>query len=169
MLNRELPQRNIELAVTPLAALGMHKDMEVHPLFDERFVVMAGARNKWVGRRKVPLRHLINEPWVLPPPDTLPGMTIAEVFRAEGLPPPEAQIVSFSVPVHEHLLATGRFITMLPMSMLRFGNHLRLRPIGVAMFEKTYSTGIITLKNRTLGPVAQLFIECALKTAAPLR
>ena len=76
------------------------------------------------------------------------------MFRAEGWEPPQAHIVSFSIPLHLHLLATGRFVTMLPMSMLRFGKHLPLKLLPVATLEKNYSTGIITLKNRTLGPLA---------------
>jgi DNA-binding transcriptional LysR family regulator len=169
LLNRELPQRTIEIAVTPISGLGLEKNIEVKPLFDDRFVVMAGAESKWAGRRKVALADLINEPWVFPPPDSLPGLTIAEVFRAESLEPPQANIVSFSIPLHQHLLATGRFITLLPMSMLRFGKHLPLKRLPVETLEKTYSTGIIMLKNRTLGPLAKLFIDCALDIAKPLR
>jgi len=169
LLNRELPQRTIEVAVTPISALGLEKNIEVKTLFDDRFVVMAGTESKWVGRRKLALADLINEPWVLPPPNTLPGLTIAEAFRAQGLEPPQAHIVSFSIPLHLHLLATGRFVTMLPMSMLRFGKHLPLKLLPVATLKKNYSTGIITLKKRTLGPLAQLFIDCALDMAKPMR
>jgi DNA-binding transcriptional LysR family regulator len=168
LLSRELPQRTIELAVTPISGLRLEEDMEVKPLFDDRFVVMAGAQKK-VGRRKLTLADLINERWVLPPSDSLPGSIIAEVFRAEGLEPPQPHVVSFSIPLHQHLLATGRFVTMLPLSMLRFGKHLSLKLLPVAALEKTYSIGIIVLKNRTLAPFAQLFIDCALETAKPLR
>jgi DNA-binding transcriptional LysR family regulator len=165
LLTRELPQRNIELAVTSISALGSGSDVEVKPLFDDRFVVIVGAQHKWVGRRKLTLAHLINEPWVLPPADSLPGLTIAEAFRAEGLEPPQAQLVSYSIPMHQHMLATGRFVTMLPMSMLHFGKHLPLKLLPVATPQKNYSTGIISLTNRTLGPLAQVFIDCAHEVA----
>jgi DNA-binding transcriptional LysR family regulator len=168
LLSRELPQRMIELAVAPISGLRLGEDMDVKPLFDDRFVVMAGAQRK-VGRRKLSLGDLIDERWILPPPDSLPGSMIAEVFRVEGLEPPQAHVVSFSIPLHQHLLATGRFLTMLPMSMLHFARHLPLKPLPVATLEKTYSIGIIMLKNRTLGPFAQIFIDCALEMAKPLR
>jgi hypothetical protein len=48
-------------------------------------------------------------------------MSIAQTFRAAGLKEPSAQMVSFSLPLNHHLLATGQFITMLPASMLQFG------------------------------------------------
>jgi len=165
LLDRELPQRAIELAVTTISALDPQKDIDVLPLFDDRFVVMAGAQSKWAKRRKVRLRDILGEPWVLPPADSLPGMRIADIFRTEGLEPPQARIVTYSIPLHQHLLATEAFVTMLPASMLRFGKHPLLKQLPVATPERTFSTGVIRLKNRTLGPLAQLFIDCAAKIA----
>jgi DNA-binding transcriptional LysR family regulator len=104
---------------------------------------------------------------VLPPPDSIPGMEIAEVFRASGIEPPFAQVVTFSVPLHYHLLATG-FVTMLPLSMLRIGKGLPLRPLPIKLNAPVRPAGIVTLKNRTLGPVAKLFINCAREVAGPL-
>jgi DNA-binding transcriptional LysR family regulator len=169
LLSRELPQRTIELAVTTISALDPQKDIEIVPLFDDRFVVMAGAHSRWARRRRLRLRQLLNEPWVLPPEDSLPGMRIAEIFRAEGLEPPQPRMVSFSIPLHQHLLATEAFVTMLPASMLRFGKHLPLKQLAVATPAKTFSTGVIRLKNRTLSPVAQLFVECALQIGKAAR
>ncbi len=109
---------------------------------------------------------LITEPWVLPPADSTPGLHIRQAFRASGLEPPRVHMVSFSLPLHYHLLATGRFVTMLPMSMLRFGKHLPLKMLSVETpRDLPYPIGIITLKNRTLGPLAQLFIDRAREIA----
>jgi DNA-binding transcriptional LysR family regulator len=168
MLERDLRGRAVELAVTTTTGLDADGDTNVETLFDDRFVVMAGAQSKWIRRRKLRLADLINEFWVLPASDSLPGLNIAEVFRASGLQPPQAHVVSFSIPLHHHLLATGRYVTMLPQSMLRFGKHLPLRSLPVATAPQTYPTGIVTLKGRTLGPLAKLFVEEAHKLASPL-
>ena len=77
-------------------------------------------------------------------------------------------MTSFSLTVHHHLLATGRFITMLPLSMLRFDKHLPLKMLPVEAPGILFPIGIITLKNRTLSPIAQLFINCAREIARPL-
>jgi len=90
---------------------------------------------------------------------------IGDVFPAAGLGPPRAHVVSFSIPLHQHLLATGGFVTMLPMSMLHFGTHLSMKLLPVATIDKSYPIGIIALKNRTLAPFAQVFIGHALKIA----
>ena len=167
LLNRELPQRTIDLAVAPVSGLTLGADMEVKPLFDDRFVVVTGAQKK-TGRRKFALRELVGERWVLPPSDSVPGSMIADIFRAEGLEPPQAHVVSFSIPLHQHLLARG-FVTMLPMSMMYFGKHLSLKLLPVAIKETGYSIGIVALKNRTLAPFAQVFIDTARETAKPLQ
>jgi DNA-binding transcriptional LysR family regulator len=168
LLNRELHQRTIELAVATTTGLTLEWDADVEVLFDDQFVVMAGSQTKWTRRRKVTLADLLNEPWLLPPPDSLPGRYIAQAFHASRLAPPHAHVVSFSIPLHYHLLSTGRFITMLPRSMLRFGKHVSLKLLPVESPAGSYPVGIITLKNRTLSPLAQLFITCAREVAKPL-
>jgi DNA-binding transcriptional LysR family regulator len=169
LVNRELRQRTIDLAIGPIFRLNLDRDISAEILFDDQFVVMAGAESKWVRRRKFKLADLIDEPWVLPPSDSVPGVSISHAFRAAGLEPPRAQMTSFSLPLHYHLLATGRFLTMLPLSMLRFGKHLPLKLLPADVPSIPYPTAIITLKNRTLSPLAQLFIAGARETAKPLK
>jgi DNA-binding transcriptional LysR family regulator len=168
LVHRELRPRNVELLVTPTTTLDLERDLDVELLFEDRFVVMAGAESRLVRRRKLKLGDLIKERWILPPADSLPGTSIAQAFRAIGLEVPRAQMVSFSLPLHHHLLATGRFVTMLPASMLRFGKHLPLKLLSVEMLASPYPIGIVTLKNRTLSPLAQLFIDCAREVARPM-
>ena len=167
LVDRELRQRTIDFAIGPIFRLKLDEDVDAEILFDDQFVVMAGAESKWIRRRKLRLADLIDESWVLPPADGVPGVSIAQTFRTIGLEPPRAQMISFSLPLHYHLLSTGRFLTMLPRSMLRFGKHLPLKLLSVDMPKIPYPTAIITLKNRTLSPLAQLFIACARETAKP--
>jgi DNA-binding transcriptional LysR family regulator len=162
----QLRERNIEFAIMPIPDLP--QDMNVETLFDDRHVVLAAANSKWVRRRNLALADLIDEPWVLPPPDSPVGTYIAGAFRAAGLPPPRARVPTFSVPLHQSLLATGRFLTALPISMLHHHAHFPLRVLPVKFPAAHRPTGIVTLKNRTLSPLAELFIDCARKVARPL-
>ena len=168
LVKRELRQRNVELVVTSTYGLAPEDDTEVEVLFNDRHVVVASAQYRWARRRPIKLTDLINEPWVLPPPDSIPGAEVAEVFRANGIEPPLAHVVSFSVPLHYHLLATRRFVTMLPLSMLCLGKGLPLKLLPIKLSVRLRPTGIVTLKNRTLGPVAKRFIGCAREVALSL-
>jgi DNA-binding transcriptional LysR family regulator len=67
------------------------------------------------------------------------------------------------------LLATGRFLGILPAVMLHFSaKRLGLKILPVDLPFKPLPIGIVTLKNRTLSPAAQLFIECAREVARSL-
>jgi DNA-binding transcriptional LysR family regulator len=165
---RELQQRNIELAVTPTEGLIPALDIDAEILFDDRQVVVTGASNKWARRRTIDLSALLREPWVLPPPESIIGSYIAKAFRAAGIEAPRPQIESFSIPLCHRLVATGRFITMLPISMVTRGQHLPLKLLRLNSPAVPRQTGIITLKNRTRSPLAELFIDCARKLAKPL-
>jgi DNA-binding transcriptional LysR family regulator len=67
------------------------------------------------------------------------------------------------------LLATGRFLTIFPISQLRFSlRRPELKTLPVKLPLARVPIGIVTLKNRTLSPVARLFIEHAREVARPL-
>ena len=53
--------------------------------------------------------------------------------------------------------------------MLRFGaNYLPLKVLPIELPIRPQPVGIVTLRNRTLNPVAQLFFDCAREVARPL-
>jgi DNA-binding transcriptional LysR family regulator len=165
LTERELQQRNIELAVTPSEGLGRAGDIDVESLFDDRQVIAAGPDNKWTRRRSIAFAELAKERWILPPPDTIIGSQIAAAFRAAGLEPPRSQIESFSIPLCLRLVATGRFITMLPMSMVMLGRSPPLKLLRLDTPPVPRPTAIITLRDRTRSAVANIFIDRARKMA----
>src|SRR5262249_32298336 len=168
LVNRELRQRNVELVIAGTSALKLAQDITVETLFVDRFVVMASPESKWSRRRKVKLADLIDESWVLPPLASIPGRHIAQTFASASLESPRAHMVSFSLPLHHQMLATGRFVTMLPLSILRFGKHLPLKLLPVELPDNDYPTGVVTLTKRTLSPLAEIFLDCAREAAKPL-
>jgi DNA-binding transcriptional LysR family regulator len=168
LIERELRQRNIELVLAPTPGLNLGADVVVEILFDDRQVVMAGAQSKWVHRRNLRLADLVQEPWLWPPAASIIGFSMTEAFHAGGLELPRARVVSFSIPLCYQLLSRGRFLAMLPVSMARLGKNLPLKILNVGFAAIPRPTGIITLKKRTLSPVAQLFINMVREFAKPL-
>jgi DNA-binding transcriptional LysR family regulator len=70
----------------------------------------------------------------------------------------------------EALLATGRFVTLLPRSVISFsGKRLPIKVLPIKLPVSPPPVGITRLKNRTVSPVAQLFMDCAHTLAKPLR
>ncbi len=158
MASRALEERKVDLL-----ALHINEQVKEHlqaeVLYDEPFVIVAGARNPWIRRSRIELADLMNEPWTLPPPDSLFGSVIVEAFRASGLDFPRTTVIANTSPARIALVASSRFLTIIPYSLL--ANHPALKRLPVDLPTATRPVGIFTLKNRTLGPVAQLFIDCA--------
>ena len=167
--DRELRARTIDLMIGRLPGASSAQEIEVEVLLRERAFVVAGLQSRWTRRRKIELAELVNEPWCLPPPETFPGSLIAEAFQARRLDVPRTSVAALSIHMQNALLATGRFLTILPGTMLHFSaKRLGLKILPVDLPFKPWPVGIVTLKNRTLSPVVQLFIDCARKVASPL-
>ena len=92
-----------------------------------------------------------------------------EAFRANGLDYPRAAVFTVPSDMRISLVATGRFLTIIPASILRFPtrrSEFKILPVKLPL--ASMPIGVATLRNRTLGPVAQLFIQHA-REAAKLR
>jgi DNA-binding transcriptional LysR family regulator len=67
------------------------------------------------------------------------------------------------------LASTGRFLALIPGSYLKFnGKRFGLKALPKKLPTHPQPVGVVTLKNRTLRPVAHLFIEHAREVATPL-
>jgi DNA-binding transcriptional LysR family regulator len=159
---RELRERSLDVV---LARVGKalpeeNDDLNVRILFDDRLIVAAGTHSRWAHRRKIDLVELANEPWILTPPNSWNDLILREAFRERGLPMPAASLVTLGLNLRAHLLATGPFITTLPMSALSLHAYQSsLKALPVELPARPWPVAIVTLKNRTLSPVVQLFID----------
>ena len=160
-----LRERNFDLAVGRVPK-PIDDDINVEILFYDPIFVVAGSESRWAHRRKIGLAELANESWALPPPDTTPGSLIAEAFRANGLSVPRANVVTAGIQLYTALVAKGSYLAICPGSLLHFSaKRLGLKALPVDLPIDPWPVAIITLKNRTISPVAQLFIECAREVA----
>ena len=158
----ELRERTLDVVLERLTnpLTSEADDLNVDILFNDEMVVSAGIQSRWARRRKIDLAELVDEPWILPPTDSWNYTNVAEAFRTRGLPLPKVRLVTFSVHLRTSLLATGRFLTAFPSSVLSLdAGQLPLKFLPVDLPARPWPVVIVTLKNRTLNPVAQLFID----------
>jgi DNA-binding transcriptional LysR family regulator len=168
-LHRELSQRNVDLLIVRSTGPMADEQLDFEFLFDDSYVVVAGAQSRWARRRRIEITELADELWVLPPLESVIGSILTQAFRASGLDYPHVTVVTDSPHMRISLLATGRFVTVFPASALRFltrRSELKVLPVELPMARRP--NGIVTLKNRALSPVAKLFIDCAREVAKPL-
>lgn len=168
-LHRQLRERRVDLLVTRRFGPAPDERLDFDFLFDDSFVVAVGAQSPWARRRRIRLGELANEPWVLPPAESMISVIAREAFRAAGLEYPRATVVTLTPEVRLSLLATGRFITIFPASIV--GSRSRRAEIKVLPVELPMDpvpSGVVTLRGRSLGPVPKLFIGCAHEVAKTL-
>jgi DNA-binding transcriptional LysR family regulator len=162
----ELRSRNVDLIIGRVSNPFMEDDLALENLFTESLVAVAARDSPLHRRRHLTLADLINEPWVLPPYDSLRGPLVAEFFRSNKLRPPHASVATLSLQLTTALIATGRFFGFVPHSVARSsGAQVGVRVLPLKIPAHRIAIDIITVKNRTLGPLAKLFINCAREVA----
>jgi DNA-binding transcriptional LysR family regulator len=163
-----LRERKVDAIVSRRAEVTAEVDLTTEVLFHDPLLVVAGPRSRWIGQRKIDWAEVLalDEPWIMPEPDSTIGVLLAKGLRSIGLEPPKLTVLSNSIPLRNRLLATGRYLSVLPRSMLQLGaQHLQVRILPIRLPEIVQPIELITLKNRTLSPTASLFIERAREIA----
>jgi DNA-binding transcriptional LysR family regulator len=166
---QSLIDRSADLLVSRRSARLDDERLSFETLFESPYVVAAGKNSPWVRRRRVRLAELMDEAWALPPPDNSFGPFVVEAFRASGLDFPSRAVQSSALEMRASLLKTGRYLAIVPEFWLQFPErHPFVRKLPIELPISGGPIGIMTLKNRALSPVAQLFIETAREVAKPL-
>ena len=154
-----LATRSVELVICRIPKNSTERYLVVEELFQDSLVVAAGPRNRWMRRSSIEFAELLNEPWTLPPIDSLGSVFITEAFRARGLDPPRAVATAVSRSMRNRLLATGRFLTMVPGFSVVPDQYPFLRILPVKLPDSRAPVSVVTVKNRALSPLALLFLK----------
>lgn len=170
VLLRALRQRDIELVISRLADFVADEDLDVDTLFHDELAVICSRRNKWARRSGVALADLVGEPWVLPPPGGFLTKIVHAAFEDQGVEVPRAAVTTPDTYAVGMLVANGPFLSMHPGTMLTTPNdHPQLTAVDVRLRNTRGPIGLIRLKNRSLGPVAKLFVQTANEIVKTIR
>lgn len=157
----DLRERRVDFIFGRIVAPVEHEELYAETLFDDPLIVVAGSRSKWLRRRTIDPAELVDEPWCLVPEDLPIFPFFAEAFRSLGLRAPHVTVRANSPQLFYAMVRTGRFLTVAPASTVHLsGMRLGLKPLPIEFALRPGPIGIITLKNRTISPAAQRFIDC---------
>ena len=156
----------LQRIVTPLP--NGSDDLQAEVLFDDELVIAAGSNTRWARRHNIDLAELVNEPWILPPPGTWYHAFVSKLFKERGLEAPKAGMVTHSLALRMRMLSEGPYITTFASSIMRLNAaRYALTALPVEISTPRLSAGILTLKNRTLSPVVDRFLDIARAVARP--
>jgi|SRR5262245_6974255 len=156
---RVLQERNVDLVLARVPANFVDDDLETEVLFEDPHLVIAGVQSRWARRRNIALSDLAHEAWTLPTTPLVRGV-LQQAFEAHRLQPPSEQVTSNSILLRTQLVASGRFLSVLPNSVVaNNAKEWSVSALPIELGVKSPPVTIVTLKNRTVCPAVQLFIQ----------
>jgi DNA-binding transcriptional LysR family regulator len=159
-LARELRERALDVVLTRWIPPLVADDLAGEVLYKAPLAVMASKDHPLVHRKRLNLVDLMGEQWTLSPPDSVLGRMLAEVFRRRKLALPSAVVSTISIYMQLNLLASGPFLSVLPMTLLRHrSNSTWLRALSVDLTDSAGPIALVTVRNRRSGGTVKLFQE----------
>jgi DNA-binding transcriptional LysR family regulator len=159
-LMRELRERKLDVLITRWIPISDSDDLKAAVLYRSPLAVMADHRHPLVRRREPSLSDLMDELWTLSPPDSYLGRLVDDAFRRRKLKLPQAAVTTISIYMRLNLLATGRFLSILPVTMLRHpSNRAWLRALPIDLSDTAGPVASITLKKRRTAGAVKLFVD----------
>jgi DNA-binding transcriptional LysR family regulator len=168
MLSRELETRHVDFVVSRMYGPAS-EEHSVEALFEDPLVVVTSPSNPLARRRKIELAELMAEPWTLQPRENNFGAFALDAFRTAGLAPPPNMVATTSSSLREEILATGRYLSMVPRYwtlLPRRRSSLKVLPVEFPHTRLTVA--IITVKNRSLSRATELFLDGVRALTKPL-
>ena len=160
-----LHERTVDLVLSQLRKPledNLAEDLKSEILLYDQMCLATGARSLWARRRKIDLADLLDDPWIMAPSEARGTKAVIEAFHARGLAPPQVSVATYSVHLRNFLSMSGRFIAAMPVSVLTLNADLFfLKRLPIEMPMPPWPVAIVMLKNRTLSPVVERFVECA--------
>lgn len=157
-LVRDLRERALDIVITRWTADAVADDLAAEALLKAPLAVLADRRHPLLKRKKLSLADTMGEAWTLSPPDSFLGRVVVDVFRRRKLSLPPVIVTTLSVHMRLNLLASGRYLTMLPARMVRQrANHAWLRALDIDLPESSGPIASITVKKRSIGGALKLF------------
>lgn len=156
---QHLNARGIEMSISRISRPPPN-EYSTETLFIDSMVVAAGKDSPWTRRRKIELAELVDEPWIQQASENFFGSLVENAFRGSKITPPRLTVTSNSPMLRNELLATGRYLTVVSGFSLRLPRkHPFLKALSVELPNMRHPVSIITLKGRSLSPLAELFAK----------
>ena len=167
LLNRDLPERHIELALVPLLSSFANKELDATILFKDRLCVVVGKKSPCAHRRGITLADLLDQPWCVAPSSV--GTLLTDAIRASNLNMPRVAFTTTTSHLLLQLLESGEFVGHFGERLLQFFvDRFAVKILPIELPVEPFAVAIVRVKNRSISPLARLFIDCAREITEPL-
>ena len=170
LIDHFLKERLVDFVIARPLSLPLPPGVDGEALFRDRLRVVVGLQHPLARRRRLDLADLMDETWILSPNEVRAESPVVEALTAQRLALPKRLVIGGSLQMRHHLLSDGRYVTVVPHSLLPFAQMrsvFRVLPIQLPLWRT--ATMILTLRGRSLGPGVLAFLARLRGLARPLR
>jgi len=140
----------------PLSPALETDDLKIDRVVEDEIVLVVGKDNPLLKKKDIRPVNLIGQRWILPPKEEWYRSVLVRWFKSAGLAVPSPSVVTSSAPVVAKLTGAGKYVTLRSRLFARYHGLGELR---CNLPTTRFSWSIITIKGRTLSPIAERFIE----------
>lgn len=155
----QLRQGELDLIIGRLPAFSVGSDVAEEILCDDHARIVVRAGHSLLSRKKLTLRDLSDQPWVLPRPETSLRRQIDEAFRIENAAAPTSYVESVSILTNRALVLVADHLAVWPVQLVSFEAGLgHIVPLPIELPTMRQPIGILTLRAARLSPAAETLI-----------
>ena len=154
-----LRKGDIELAILRLSLLDLGPDLQVATLFEERLCVVASRDHPLATREHLTWPELLEERWVMPPPDCFFTEHVQRTLDSSGLAMPRCVVESFSINMQFGMVLHGAMLAFGMRSQFEFapGKVLLVR-LPFELPSTARAVAAVALRSHELSPLAQQLV-----------
>lgn len=155
-----LRKRDIELAILRLSLFDPDEDLQVATLFEEKLCVVASRDHPLATRTDLTWPELLEERWVMPPPDCYFFEHVLRTLDRLGLALPRHVVESFSIHIQFGMVLHGAMLSFGLRSQIAFSpdKELLVRlPIELPSIAR--AVGAVSLASCQPSPLAQQLVN----------
>ena len=161
-----LAQGDLDLVVGRLPEVQDHEDLQAEILYYEPVAVVARHGHPLSDKKKLTLKDLMDESWILPPVGTTLRRALDNEFHKQELKVPQNSIASVSILTNRTLLMVTDMIAVMPYQLIHSYEELGLLcQLPVEIKAELGPVGVTTRANIELTPATKFLLD-AMRTIA---
>jgi DNA-binding transcriptional LysR family regulator len=169
VLMQMLEQGKLDMMLGRIQNPGAYADLNFEVVDNEPLSVVAGVNHPLSQARRLELRDLAEQAWILQPPNSPMRQLLELAFQEANIPSPTDLVETASILATTTLLQGTEMISVVPTSVAEHyatSGMICILPVRIKLQLEPY--GIITRKERIPGPAVSVFQECLRGLAVPM-
>jgi DNA-binding transcriptional LysR family regulator len=155
----------LDLAISTMQ-VPRYNDLVGERLYDEDYVLFAGAHHRLAKRKQLTMADLVGERWAMSSINNPTWRRLSQMFADAGLPPLVIGVETTDLPLRHHLIAASDMISFGSRDVARHvARRFPIVELRVKDLAYTRRVGVFCRKESYLSPAARRFIEILKATA----